>query len=571
MKYKYKPGTPTDALKRVESSVPPVTAPGAASITQPGSREAALKEQNLQLTETLRRLEESNLKYAELYHQAPVIYFTVNRKGVILESNLTGSTILGVSCEQLIGRSLLDFVAREDRTIFKQHYHRVYDTKEKQTCRLTLIKSDGMEFYGHMESTCAEDGLAPLRCRTIIADISQRRNIEMAERESKMKNQAILNTIPDTLFIQDQKGIYIDYHSPNTTSPSIPPKEFLGKSAGQVLPKAIAKPLDQLLKKTLKTGTPQEFEYSLPFVDHLRHYETRMMRLDKDKVLSIVRDVTLQKQAEKALEVAHNLQERKVELRTEEKAEINLRLKKAIKELKKAEKERQKTQRMETIGRLASGVAHEVRNPLNSIQAIVAVLNQDLADNEEFISCSEHINDQVDRLAQLMKDLLELGKQKQEEYLSVEPVLSLCHSAFTLWKQCQNPQTHQLVFTEAEEAKGIAVRGDRGKLQQVLINLLDNASQHSPPGSEITVKILKPTKRKIHINVSDQGKGIKTEDIPHIFEPFFTKRHAGTGLGLSIVKHIVDIHSGAIKVKNNTPSPGCSFKITLPRAESPKS
>lgn len=532
-------------------------------------KQAELEKQNRELLETQARLEESRNKFSVLYDQAPIGYFSVDKEGRILEINRTGAVMLGDSRDRLINQPFLDFVAREFQDTFVFHYTEACESEGKLNCELKLVKKDGTEFYGYLESMSANHSgpAGNSSCRSTISDITQRKLMENALRESKLKNLAILNTIPDIIFIQDKEGVYIDYHARMQTIPSLNPKDFLGKRTRDVLPLSIAVPLDRLLKTTLDTGMIQEYEYSLPFGEYLRHYETRMVRLGEDKVLSIVRDITRSKQAEKALQAAHNMLERRVAVRTREIEEINVKLKKEIKERKRMEKKREKAQQMETIGQLASGVAHEVRNPLNSIQAIIAVLNQELGDHREFQNCSKHINDQVERLSRLMKDLLELGKQNKKEFIAIESIPALCRSAISLWNHSHKEPTHRVNLNHAEGAEKTVIMGDQGKLQQVFINLLDNAAQHSPKGSEITLEILNPTKKNIRIRVIDKGTGIKAENLPHIFEPFFTKRHTGTGLGLSIVTNIIENHSGTIKARNNDPLPGCTMEITLPVAE----
>ncbi len=532
-------------------------------------KQAELEKQNRELRETQARLEESRNKFSELYDQAPIGYFSVDKAGRIFEINRTGADMLGDSRDRLVNEYFLDFVAKEFHDTYKIHFTDACASQGKLNCELKLVKKDGTEFYGYLESTPANHpgSNRGSSCRSTISDITQRKLMENALRESKLKNLAILNTIPDIIFIQDKDGVYVDYHARIQTNPTLNPKDFLGKRTRDVLPLSIAVPLDRLLKTTLDTGRIQEYEYSLPFGEYLRHYETRMVRLGENKVLSIVRDITRSKQAEKALQAAHNMLERRVAERTEEIGKINIQLKKEIKQRKRMEKKKEKAQQMETIGQLASGVAHEVRNPLNSIQAIIAVLNQELRGHHEFQNCSKHINDQVERLSRLMRDLLELGKQNKKEFMKIESIPVLCKSAVNLWKQAQKEPTHHVVLNHAERAEKAVLMGDMGKLQQVFINLLDNASQHSPEGSEITLEILNPAKKNIRIRVIDRGTGIKAENLPHIFEPFFTKRHTGTGLGLSIVTNIIENHSGTIKVRNNEPLPGCTIEISLPVVE----
>lgn len=558
MKYKYKSDKVAEA-PRPE----PVTIP-------PGIPIHTTKLSNL--VEIIQKLELQNQELRELYEVAPIAYLTIDPNTRIREINLTGVHMLGEDKEKLLHRSFLDYVAKKDRAAFILHHKQVYESGEKQTCELLLVRKSGHQFYGYLESLSVnsvnENGIfEPIKCRITINDITQRKLVEKALQESKQKNLAILNTIPDIIFVQDKNGVYIDYHAQCIENPAVSPKDFLGKRAAQVLPRVIAEPLNQRFKETLRTGQLQEYEYSLPQGNLLRYYETRMVRLEKDKVLSVLRDITRQKQMEKSMEQAHNKLERRIAERTEEAEEFNRQLKKEIRKRKRIEKKRAHAQRMETIGRIASGVAHEVRNPLNSIQAIIAVLNQELGDHREFQNCSAHINTQVERLSRLMRDLLELRPQDQKEFIKIESLPMLCRSAINLWRQSTKTPSHEVILEHEQDADNVSIMGDMGKLQQVFINLLDNAAQHSPEGSHITIEIPKPSKKNIRIHVTDRGVGIQSESLPHVFEPFFTRRHTGSGLGLTIVKNIIENHSGTVRIRNNDPLPGCTIEICLPLLE----
>jgi signal transduction histidine kinase len=108
------------------------------------------------------------------------------------------------------------------------------------------------------------------------------------------------------------------------------------------------------------------------------------------------------------------------------------------------------------------------------------------------------------------------------------------------------------------------VFADSQRLQQVFINLLENATHHSPEGSEIQLVIKKPVNERCAVQVIDRGSGVPDDLLPRIFEPFFSTRRGGTGLGLSIVKYVIENHGGTVAVYNNEPSPGCVFEIKLP-------
>ena len=117
---------------------------------------------------------------------------------------------------------------------------------------------------------------------------------------------------------------------------------------------------------------------------------------------------------------------------------------------------------------------------------------------------------------------------------------------------------------------GSSILADAKKLQQVFINLLDNAVQHSPEGSPVRIEVLPPAGGKIEVRVTDRGAGLPADILPRVFDTFFTTRRGGTGLGLSIVKHIIEKHGGTISLANNEPQPGCTVSIVLPALEGPR-
>jgi signal transduction histidine kinase len=221
-------------------------------------------------------------------------------------------------------------------------------------------------------------------------------------------------------------------------------------------------------------------------------------------------------------------------------------------------------EKIRVYGQLTAGVAHEVRNPLNAILAITEALFLDLGDRSEFQPYLTHIRTQVDRLSRLMEDLLELGKPLLQSRLKRESLVAMCSSVIDLWNQTPSSLAHRVHFDVSCGQNEVYVIADNQKMQQVFLNLLDNAAQHSHEGSEISMKIVKQPGNTVQISVTDEGAGIRSENLSRVFEPFFTVRKKGTGLGLSIVKHVVEAHGGHVKIRNNDPQPGCTVEITLP-------
>jgi PAS domain S-box-containing protein len=233
----------------------------------------------------------------------------------------------------------------------------------------------------------------------------------------------------------------------------------------------------------------------------------------------------------------------------------------AEEEKRTLEENLRKAQMMETMGRLVSGVAHEVRNPLSAIQATTEAIYQDLGGNAEYRPFLDTIAAQVKRLSELMRDLLELGRPADRSRMQEESLHEVCNSAIQLWKQSSVHFKHEVRIVISNHFSSTAVV-DNARIQQVLLNLLDNAAQHTPEDRPIVVKLSRE-KDRIFIRVIDEGSGVESENLAKLFEPFFTTRSGGIGLGLSLVKHIVEVHGGQVSIYNNDPPPGVTVEIML--------
>lgn len=232
------------------------------------------------------------------------------------------------------------------------------------------------------------------------------------------------------------------------------------------------------------------------------------------------------------------------------------------------EKQLRHLDKMTLLGQLTAGVAHEVRNPLNAILAIAEALFQDIKDKGDhpdyYKPFLDHIRTQVDRLSNLMGDLLDLGKPILPSGFLKEHLPEICAATIDLWKQTALSHNYKVLFIAPAEENNLYVKADNSRLQQVFLNVLENACHHSPEGSEIQLVIQSPKWATLRVQIIDPGTGVPPEKLSRVFEPFFTSRKKGTGLGLSIVKHIVQAHGGDVSIWNNNPPPGCTVEITLP-------
>ncbi len=222
-------------------------------------------------------------------------------------------------------------------------------------------------------------------------------------------------------------------------------------------------------------------------------------------------------------------------------------------------------QEMKLLGQLTSGVAHEVRNPLNAIGAMIEALFSEIELKDGLEEYRDHLHMQVERLSNLMHDLLALGRPANDLTAHVVCLQDFCRDTVEAWNSAHVEQGAAVVFESACN-EPVRIHADSVKLQQALINLIENASQHNSPDNAIQVRLLPGTRDTCVIQVIDGGKGIDPDQLGRIFEPFFTTRREGTGLGLSIVRRVIEMHNGRIVIGNNEPPPGVTVAIELPRA-----
>ncbi|MBN1309107.1 MAG: PAS domain S-box protein [Chitinispirillaceae bacterium] len=227
--------------------------------------------------------------------------------------------------------------------------------------------------------------------------------------------------------------------------------------------------------------------------------------------------------------------------------------------------ENRQANQWKAVGQLASGVAHEVRNPLNSISALMEALLKDLKGNPVVEPYIRHLKRQIKRLTDLMGDLLELGKtirNEQYQHIGVDQLLRDSLAALSLKDDC----FRRLSLSVAPETKNITIMGVQRRLTQVLINVVENAFQHSPSDSPVSIRVFLHSGDTVAITIEDRGEGIAADSIDRVFEPFFSTRKSGTGLGLFIVRHIVENHGGRVSIRNKIASPGTTVEVLLPIA-----
>ena len=229
----------------------------------------------------------------------------------------------------------------------------------------------------------------------------------------------------------------------------------------------------------------------------------------------------------------------------------------------------QRADRMASIGELASGIAHEIRNPLAGIQGAIQILAEGFPREDPRTQVTDEIQKQIYKLERLVKDLLNYTKPVPANYLPMD-INQLVDKVLSFFIT-QRGRSEDFKIEKSFFSSLPKTMIDPNSMEQAFLNIILNAQKAMPEGGTFTVSTLAfPQRmddgkeaREVQIIFEDTGVGIPRENLPRIFNPFFSTRPDGTGLGLSITKNIVEQNGGKIEVKSQV-HVGTKFIITLP-------
>jgi two-component system phosphate regulon sensor histidine kinase PhoR len=222
-----------------------------------------------------------------------------------------------------------------------------------------------------------------------------------------------------------------------------------------------------------------------------------------------------------------------------------------------------------------ANVSHELRTPLTTIKGYAETLLEGALKEDQAFQFVQVIKRHTDRLTKIVEDLLMLSRIETREFQLKLEVVSVRDFIDNIIDFVKEPADRKKILLSRDEIpSSLAVQADRNHLEQILINLLDNAIKYTPEGGRVTVSAVEKDSKDIKLSVEDNGIGIPKEELSRIFERFYrvdkgrSKEMGGTGLGLSIVKHLVQAHGGRVWVESQM-GKGSTFYFTLPNRTEP--
>ncbi|PYM18597.1 MAG: hypothetical protein DMD81_05475 [Candidatus Rokuibacteriota bacterium] len=229
-----------------------------------------------------------------------------------------------------------------------------------------------------------------------------------------------------------------------------------------------------------------------------------------------------------------------------------------------SERDKRRIERLASVGALAAGIAHEIKNPLVAIKAFAELLPERFHDEEFRGEFADIAKQEIERIDELVKRLSGLAGPREPAFTTID--VRDCVEETLAVVRAQLQQAHVSVKTQYSIESRL-VAGDRSQLKQLFLNLFMNAIEAMPDGGELFIKIenqLRPSGRMIIVDIMDTGKGVAESMLMSIFDPFVTTKLSGSGLGLSICRGIADAHRASIQAKTNGSEPGLTVTLEFP-------
>ena len=513
-----------------------------------------IQKQFEQLRKAHKSLKETEYKYRALYEESPDLLRTIDTDGMILDCNNSYCKKLGYAKDEVIGKSVYDFVAPAKIDSFRDSFE-TWKTTGKVSNKIAWFKrKNGTIFPGLISAKNFYDNTGKLvGSNTNIRDATEiyniRKNLEENEKKLQMQNEkltvaydhlldveqryrTLYEQSPDLVRTIDMNETITDCNEKYCAVTGYTREEIIGKSLFEHLAKRSYEDMKQALNEFHRTG-------------HINNREIWIQRKDGTEFPTLLLSTNLYDKDGKLCGRLGNLRD--------------------MTEIYSAKKEleEQKMKRLSAIGELSARVAHDLRNPLSILLNTIAILK---IKNPEFEKENKEKFDRIDRSIKRMSHQLE----EVMDYVTPKPLDSANSSLLEIIKSALSNVSTEGIEIHIPE-NDISMVCDSEKLEIVLTNLTLNAIQAMKNSGKIFIRMYKkeidPDSFAM-IEIQDTGPGIPEHILPKVFDPLFTTRQVGTGLGLVSCKSIMEKHGGTISIKTQVGG-GTTFILKIPIPKTP--
>lgn len=479
----------------------------------------------------------SEEKYRDLYDNAPDMYHTLDKDGVIIDCNETEARMLGYKKEEIIGRHITDFFTERSKEFFAKDFPRLNKDKMPLSLEREFVRKDGSVFHANLNVTSEFDEKGKLlRTKTIVRDITRRKQIEEALKESEIKYRSLFENSRDAIYITDRNGSFLDMNQSALDLFGFTRDELLRSNISQLY----VNPADRT-----------RFQLEVEQKGYVKDYELNFRKKDGAEITCLLTS-TCRENTEGCISGYQGIF-------------------RDITEKRKMEEELLKVEKLESLGILAGGIAHDFNNILTTIMGNISLALMNLKTEDQNFQKLIDAEKASLRARDLTYQLLTFSRGGAPIRKSIS-IKELIKESADFALRGSNVRCN---ITIPENIWPVKI--DEGQISQVIHNLVINAGQAMSEGGVIDITAVNTNIKKnneqklsegkyVQTTIRDHGVGIPEGHLKKIFDPYFTTKQKGSGLGLAISFSIVKRHEGCVVVESALKS-GTSFHVYLPASE----
>jgi len=484
-------------------------------------------------------LRESEQKWRSLAENAPDVILAIDPDGTILFLN---RNVPPFTPEKAVGTSIYEYVPPDYHQTLRDALEQVVRTGEPCSYEIAGAGPNGCtSWYQSRLGPIKKDGRV-VALTLVATDVTEHRQAMDALHKSENKYRTLLENLPQKIFLKDRNSVYISCNENFAKDFNIKVEEIAGKNDYDFVPGELAEKYRADDKRIIELGETKDFEerYIQQGQEAIIHTVKTPVKDEQGNVVGILGifwDITEQKRMEQRED--------------EHRAELA------------------HASRLSLVGEMASGLAHELNQPLCAItsyaQGILRMMESGAWDSNELLDAMRDVAAQAERAGQIVHRMAKLVRQKEPHKSSVN-IKDIIQETVSFMDSEAKLRGITIERVEPSEVMPFVTVDSMG-IEQVLLNLLQNAFEAISDMHDgkrlVTIRVSRDTNDAIEVTVSDTGKGLPMENIDRVFQPFFTTKSKGLGIGLSISRSIVEAHGGHLVAELN-PAGGTLFRFTLP-------